>query len=206
MGSGQPHHQPMLSVQVLLWTTCLVSSCAGSSEAVRAEDTQFLLRETVSATARLTPGPAFARHRLPSLIQCPDHRPARPVDESRAYRASRPRHHAPPLICTLTVVMQGNLKQTVGVLNTQDFLPGAVDLRGGNLHLEWEALLLARLKEAVVTPALTQRRPVLTLASLLPVRAQQLISMRASPSYAMQQQATALIYMRMLEALHFRGA
>eukprot|EP00891_Asterochloris_glomerata_P008424 jgi/Astpho2/8424/Aster-07612 len=99
----------MLSVQVLLWTTCLVSSCAGSSEAVRAEDTQFLLRET------------------------------------------------------------GNLKQTVGVLNTQDFLPGAVDLRGGNLHLEWEALLLARLKEAVVTPALTQRRPVLTLASLLPV-------------------------------------
>ena len=102
--------------------------------------------------------------------------------------------------------MQGNLKQTVGVLNTQDFLPGAVDLRGGNLHLEWEALLLARLKEAVVTPALTQRRPVLTLASLLPVRAQQLISMRASPSYAMQQQATALIYMRMLEALHFRGA
>ena len=87
--------------------------------------------------------------------------------------------------------MQGNLKQTVGVLDTQDFLPGAVDLRGGNLHLEWEALLLARLKEAVVTPALTQRRPVLTLASLLPVRAQQLISMHAS---AMQQQAIAPIH------------
>ena len=101
--------------------------------------------------------------------------------------------------------MQGNLKQTVGVLDTQDFLPGAVDLRGGNLHLEWEALLLARLKEAVVTPALTQRRPVLTLASLLPVRAQQLISMHAS---AMQQQAictaSLCFHVYTLQALHVR--
>lgn len=35
------------NMQVLLWTTCLLSSCATTS-AVRAEDAGYLLRETVS--------------------------------------------------------------------------------------------------------------------------------------------------------------
>jgi hypothetical protein len=94
-------------LEVLLWTTCLLSSCATLSQ--RPEDTQFLLRET------------------------------------------------------------GNLKQTIGVFEPAQFLPGAVDLRGADLHVQSEALSLQRLKEATnLSPALDQR-PVLTLANLLPV-------------------------------------
>ena len=47
-------------------------------------------------------------------------------------------------------------------------MPGFLDLRGGDLHTQEELLSLQRLKESVVTPALSQR-PVITLASLLPV-------------------------------------
>lgn len=65
--------------------------------------------------------------------------------------------------------MQCNLKQTVGAFDNQQLLPGFVDLRGGDLHTQEELLSLQRLKEVVVTPALSQR-PVITLASLLPVR------------------------------------
>lgn len=43
-----------------------------------------------------------------------------------------------------------------------------MDLRGGDLHTQEELLSLQRLKDVVVTPALSQR-PVITLASLLPV-------------------------------------
>ena len=64
--------------------------------------------------------------------------------------------------------MQCNLKQTVGAFDNQQLLPGFLDLRGGDLHTQEELLSLQRLKESVVTPALSQR-PVITLASLLPV-------------------------------------
>lgn len=64
--------------------------------------------------------------------------------------------------------MQCNLKQTVGAFDNQQLLPGFLDLRGGDLHTQEELLSLQRLKESVVTPALSQR-PVITLASFLPV-------------------------------------
>lgn len=64
--------------------------------------------------------------------------------------------------------MQCNLKQTIGAFDNQQLLPGFLDLRGGDLHTQEELLSLQRLKESVVTPALSQR-PVITLASLLPV-------------------------------------
>ncbi|KAL0021619.1 hypothetical protein WJX79_009580 [Trebouxia sp. C0005] len=93
-------------LEVLLWTTCLLSSCATLS--ARVEDTGYLQRETC------------------------------------------------------------NLKQTIGAFDNQQLLPGFLDLRGGDLHTQEELLSLQRLKESVVTPALSQR-PVITLASLLPV-------------------------------------
>lgn len=64
--------------------------------------------------------------------------------------------------------LQCNLKQTVGAFDNQQLLPGFLDLRGGDLHTQEELLSLQRLKESVVTPALSQR-PVITLGSLLPV-------------------------------------
>ena len=73
-------------------------------------------------------------------------------------------HH----LLRLCAVLQCNLKQTVGAFDNQQLLPGFVDLRGGDLHIQEELLSLQRLKESVVSPALSQR-PVITLASLLPV-------------------------------------
>ena len=64
--------------------------------------------------------------------------------------------------------LQCNLKQTIGAFDNQQLLPGFLDLRGGDLHTQEELLSLQRLKESVVTPALSQR-PVITLASFLPV-------------------------------------
>lgn len=69
--------------------------------------------------------------------------------------------------------LQCNLKQTIGAFDNQQLLPGFLDLRGGDLHTQEELLSLQRLKESVVTPALSQR-PVITLASFLPVGSQPL--------------------------------
>ena len=76
-----------------------------------------------------------------------------------------------------TPCLQCNLKQTIGAFDNQQLLPGFLDLRGGDLHTQEELLSLQRLKESVVTPALSQR-PVITLASFLPVG---LSSCRSAP-------------------------
>ena len=96
------------------------------------------------------------------------------------------------MLTMLPSSLQGNLKQTIGVFEPAQFLPGAVDLRGADLHVQSEALSLQRLKEAInLSPALDQR-PVLTLANLLPVSAPALPAIPAKDGGSLAEPSHAL--------------